>query len=81
MKFSRLNVTPEIKGKETNVSERFIDVQPIREIEVFIDTSSIEILIDGRSLSNTVYFTKPVNTFKFASEDIQSKTIILSSMK
>ena len=81
VKISRLNVNPEIVGKETNVSERFIDVQPIREIEVLIDASSIEILVDGRSLSNTIYFTKPVNTFKFASEDTQSKTIILSSMK
>lgn len=75
---SRKYVNPEITGEATYTNERSMDINPVKALELVMDTSSIEVFIDGKAMSRTVYFDSPIKTIEIYSETKETKEVTLS---
>lgn len=77
---SRKYVNPEITGEATYTNERSMDINPVNAIELVIDASSIEVFIDGKAMSSTVYFDSPIKTIEIHSETKETKEVTISEI-
>jgi len=77
---SRKYVNPEITGEATYTNERSMDINPVNAIELVIDASSIEVFIDGKAMSTTVYFDSPIKTLEIHSETKETKEVMISEI-
>lgn len=75
---SRKYVNPEITGEATYTNERSMDINPVKALELVMDTSSIEVFIDGKAMSSTVYFNSPIKTLEIHSETKETKEVMIS---
>lgn len=77
---SREGVNPEIQGEATYNHEREMNINSIKQVEVLVDASSIEIIVDGKTMSNTVYFDKPVNKVTIRTKSDETKRVVLGKI-
>ena len=55
-------------------------ISNLKVLEILVDSSSIEIFANGKTMSNTVYFNDVINTIEINSQTNEIKQVTLSKI-